>query len=198
MLPNCITDKEREYIGKLGSLISQQQREKRYDQKAQTIWITGLHGNGKNELAYSLEKELFDMGKTVVVLDGKSMRSGLSRELDYSPADKVEHLRRVAHIAKLLNDQGIITICSFISPKESIREQVKEIIGEDRFQLVFVDADINYCREHDNYGIYRMADEGKVSNIAGVDLEYEKPSKPEILIVAEKVMELDDIIRLIL
>jgi bifunctional enzyme CysN/CysC len=183
-LSSGITDKEREHIVKSGSLISRGQKEKRYGQKAQTIWITGLHGSGKNELAYSLEKELFDMGKTFVVLDGKSIRSGLSKELDYSPTDRAEHLRRVAHICKLLNDQGIICICSFISPKESIREQVKEIIGEKRFQLVFMNADLDYCRNNDHYGLYKMAAEGKLSHLAGVDEEYEIP-KTSIIIDPE-------------
>ncbi|MBE0649338.1 MAG: sulfate adenylyltransferase subunit CysN [Bacteroidales bacterium] len=179
-----ITDKEKEQIVKSGSLITAEQREKRYDQKAQTIWITGLHGSGKNELAYALEKELFDQGKTVVVFDGKSVRSGLSRELDYSPADRAEHLRRVAHICKLLNDQGIIVICSFISPNEDIRKQVKEIIGENRFKLVYMDTDIDFCRKNDNYGLYKLADDGKLDHLAGVDEQYDVPERPDIIINA--------------
>jgi len=175
-LPSRITDKQREHIVKSGSLISLEEKEKRFDQKAQTIWITGLHGSGKNELAYSLEKELFDMGKTVVVLDGKSIRSGLSKELDYSPSDRAEHLRRVAHICKLLNDQGIVVICSFISPKASIRQQLKEIIGKEKFQLVYMNADLSYCKKNDNYGLYKMAEDGKLNHLAGIDEEYEIPT----------------------
>lgn len=193
-LASRITDKDREHIVKSGSLISNEQREKRYDQKPQTIWVTGLHGSGKNELAYSLEKELFDMGKTVVVLDGKSVRSGLSRELDYSAADRAEHLRRVAHICKLLNDQGIICICSFISPKESIRQQVKEIVGEDRFQLVYTKANLDYCRNNDQYGLYKLADEGKLSNLAGVDEEYEEPEDSLVVDALEMVKGVEVII----
>jgi bifunctional enzyme CysN/CysC len=192
-LTSRITDKDREHIVKSGSLISLEQREKRYDQKAMTIWITGLHGSGKNELAYSLEKELFDMGKTVVVLDGKSIRSGLSSELDYSPADRAEHLRRVAHICKLLNDQGIICICSFISPKESIRQQVKEIIGEKRFKLIYMDADVEFCRKNDKYGLYKLGDEGKLDNIAGVDDEYNLPEAIDLKI-DPKIVDINKII----
>jgi bifunctional enzyme CysN/CysC len=179
-LQSRITDKDREHIVTAGSLISREQKEKRYDQIAQTIWITGLHGSGKNELAYSLEKELFDMGKTVVVLDGKSVRSGLSRELDYSPADRAEHMRRVAHLCKLLNDQGIICICTFISPDNSIREQVKEIVGDDRFDLVYLEAEMEYCRNNDNYGIYRMADEGSLNYVPGVDMDYDIPTNAKL------------------
>jgi len=174
-LTSRITDREKEQIIKSGSIITQEQREKRYNQRAQTIWITGLHGSGKNELAFSLEKELFESSKTVVVFDGKTVRAGLSRELDYSLADRAEHLRRVAHICKLLNDQGIICICSFISPDENIRQQVKEIIGEKRFLLIYTNAGIEYCRKNDKYGIYKQAEEGKIDNIAGVDLDYDHP-----------------------
>jgi len=120
-LPSKIIDEQTLEANKLRihrgeSLISEAQLQKRYNQKGSTIWITGLHGSGKNELAFTLEKALFDAGATVVLLDGSSIRSGLSKELDFSPADRAEHLRRVAHISKLLNEQGIITICSFISP----------------------------------------------------------------------------------
>ena len=114
-MPLKITKGDEEKIVKGQSLISNAERQNKLNQKGATIWITGLHGSGKNNLAYSLEKSLFDMGATVVLLDGKSVRSGLSRELDFSPADRAEHLRRVAHICRILNDQGIITICSFIS-----------------------------------------------------------------------------------
>ncbi len=186
-LPSRITDADREHIVKSGSLISTKQREKRYGQKAQTVWITGLHGSGKNELAYSLEKELFDQGKTVVVLDGKSVRTGLSRELDHSPADRAEHLRRVAHICKLLNDQGIICIASFISPKEDIRQQVKQIIGTNRFKLVYIDADIEYCKKNDQYGLYQLASEGKLSHLAGVDEKYEIPTSADLKTQPEKI-----------
>ncbi len=192
-LPSRITDKEREHIVKQGSLISTGEREKRYGQKAQTIWITGLHGSGKNELAYSLEKEFFSMGKIVVVLDGKTVRAGLNHELDYSPADRAEHLRRVAHIARLLNDQGIIVICSFISPKEDIRQQVKEIIGKDRFKLIYMNANIEYCRANDKYGLYKLADEGKLSHLAGVDEDYEVPEN-EFINVENGVGNIDQVI----
>ncbi len=196
-LPSRITDKDREHIVKSGSLITREEREKRYGQKARTIWITGLHGSGKNELAYSLEKELFEMGRTVVVLDGKSVRSGLSRELDYSPADRAEHLRRVSHIARLLNDQGIIVVCSFISPSEAIRSQVAEIVGKERFKLVYLEADIDFCRKNDKYGLYKMADEGKIRHLAGVDETFDVPFDADVRIKAGANKSIDDILRLI-
>jgi adenylyl-sulfate kinase len=195
-LPSRITDRERTHIVNQGSLITTKEREKRYDQKGQTLWITGLHGSGKNELAYALERELFNQGKIVVVLDGKSVRAGLSKELDYSPSDRAEHLRRVAHICKLLNDQGIICIASFISPKEDIRQQVKEIIGEQRFRLIYMDTDVDYCRENDKYGLYQKADEGKLSHLAGVDEKYEIPELPDLKIQPEK-MDIEEVLKIL-
>jgi len=180
-----LTIHETERIIKGESLIHTKERTKRYKQKGCTIWITGLHGIGKNELAYTLEKELFDQGATTVLLDGKSVRSGLSRELDYSPADRAENLRRVAHICKLLNDQGIITICSFISPDENIRSQVSEIIGPEKFYLVYLQATLDFAKKNDKYGLYSMADEGKIENLPGVDSEYQAPVKPPIILEAE-------------
>ncbi|MBE0648325.1 MAG: adenylyl-sulfate kinase [Bacteroidales bacterium] len=166
------------------SLINPAERAKRYNQTGATIWITGLHGSGKNEVAYGLERELFDRGNVTILLDGKSVRSGLSRELDFSPADRAEHLRRVAHICKLLNDQGIIAICSFVSPDENIRHQVSGIIGPERFHVVYLKSDLDFARSNDKYGLYALADEGKVEHLPGVDFEYEEPAAPSITLIA--------------
>ncbi len=184
-LPLKITDFDKEMIVKGVGLIPPEDYQKKYGQKAATLWITGLHGSGKNEVAYLLQKSLFDAGARAVVLDGKSIRSGLSRELDYSPADRAEHLRRIAHIAKLLNQQGIITICSFISPSEATRMQVRQIIGEENFHLVHMDADLEYCRQNDQYDLYQLADEGKIKYLPGVDTEYEPPKKAGIVLKPE-------------
>ena len=178
-LTSRITDMDQARISKGQSLISANERESRFKQKGATIWITGLHGSGKNDLAYSLERQLFDFGATAGLLDGSTVRSGLSRELDYSLADQAEHLRRVAHMAHILNDQGIIAICSFISPVENIRNQISEIIGKERFVLVYMDADIELCKKN-KPELYQLAEEGKAFNMPGVDTVYEPPVKPDI------------------
>jgi bifunctional enzyme CysN/CysC len=180
-LPSRITDIDREKILSGKSLVTMEQRVSRNGHTGGTIWITGLHGSGKNDLAYTLEKQLFDMGASVVLLDGSTVRSGLSRELDYSPADRAEHLRRVAHMARILNDQGIIAICSFISPNENIREQVSEIIGPERFVLVYMDEDIGYCRTN-KPELYEEAEKGRISDIPGVDIDYEAPAQPDYVL----------------
>lgn len=184
-LVSKITDHEiKEKINKGQCLISNEDRQKRFNHKGFTLWITGLHGSGKNELAYPLEKELFDMGANVVLLDGGTLRTGLSLELDFSPADRAEHLRRVAHIARILNDQGIITICSFLSPNENIRQQVAEIIGKERFFTIFMDADIDYCKDNQP-DLYLLADKGKLDNLPGFDIQFDKPANPALTINPE-------------
>ncbi|PIF04778.1 MAG: hypothetical protein CSA36_09065 [Draconibacterium sp.] len=176
-----ISSEEKDKIKKGLGLILPSEYEQRYNQKATTFWITGLHGSGKNELAFGLEKRLFDLGATVVLLDGSSVRSGLSKELDTTPSDNAEHLRRVAEVAKLLNDQGIIVICSFISPSEIVREQVKTIIGEERFQLIYMDADLAYC-EKNKPELYEEHDSGNLENLPGRDVNFDVPTNADFVL----------------
>lgn len=193
-LPSRISDVDKENIRLGKSLIDPVKRKERYNQKGETIWFTGLHGSGKNELAFSLEKRLYDLGATVVLLDGSSIRSGLNRELDYSPADRAENLRRVAHICKLLNDQGIIVIASFISRNDSLRSQIAEIIGRERFHLCYMNASVEFCRNN-KPELYEMADKGEVANVPGVDLEYEVPSNAMLVFdPAQNDLNLDNVI----
>lgn len=184
-LTSRITDVDKEKIAQGKSLIQREDYPKKYNQKGETIWISGLHGSGKNELAFSLERKLFDNGAVAVLIDGSSVRSGLNRELDFTPADRAENLRRVAHICKLLNDQGIITICSFISRNASLREQIAEIIGPDRFHHFYMDATLEYCKKN-KPELYKLIDEGKTKNLPGVDLEYEIPTNAKLNFNPEK------------
>ncbi|MCD6355609.1 MAG: sulfate adenylyltransferase subunit CysN [Prolixibacteraceae bacterium] len=179
-LPSRITDVDKEKIAVGKSLISKKERENKLNQKGTTLWFTGLHGSGKNELAFSLEKKLFENGAVAVLIDGSSVRSGLNRELDYSPTDRAENLRRVAHICKILNDQGIIAIASFISRNNLLRKQVAEIVGQEHFHLFFMNASLDYCKNN-KPKLYNLAEEGKVENLPGVDLEYEAPDKANLI-----------------
>ena len=184
-LPSRITDVDKAKIAKGEPLVKAEEYIQKYNQKGETIWITGLHGSGKNELAFSLEKKLFDNGATVVLIDGSSVRSGLSRELDFSPADRAENLRRVAHICKMLNDQGIIAIASFISRNDSLRGQIAEIIGEERFHLLHMDASLEYCKNN-KPELYELLEQGKTSGLPGVDLEYEAPTNAKLVFNPEQ------------
>ncbi len=193
-LPSRINDINRELAQAGQSLISTKEREERLGQKGQTLWITGLAGSGKNELAYILERRLFDEGKTAVVFDGSSVRAGLSNELDFTPADRAEHLRRVAHMSRLLNEQGIITICAFRSPDESIRSQVKDIIGSERFTLIYMDDSLDRCKAH-KPALYQKAEEGLIVDVPGVDVHYDIPADADLCINRDKIEEIEDLIR---
>lgn len=178
-LTSRISDVDKAKIALGKPLIQTEDYQKKYNQKGETIWISGLHGSGKNELAFSLEKRLFENGAIAVLIDGSSVRSGLNRELDFTPADRAENLRRVAHICKLLNDQGIITICSFISRNSSLRKQIAEIIGKDKFHLFYMDATLEYCKNN-KPELYKLIEEGKTKNLPGIDLEYEVPTDAKL------------------
>ncbi len=175
-LPSRIFDPETKRLIDGGkSLISGEELQQRYHQQGVTLWITGLHGSGKNLLAYNLERQLFERGATVILLDGSTVRSGLGRELDHSPADRAEQLRRVAHVCKILNDQGILVICSFISPRENIRTQIAQIIGPDKFHLIYMDAELDYCRKN-KPELYEKVEQGLLQYLPGVDEPYEIPA----------------------
>ncbi len=193
-LPALISVGDKKNIALGRSLVSAEERQKKLNQKGETIWITGLHGSGKNELAFSLEKKLFESGAVAVLFDGSSLRSGLNRELDFSPADRAEQLRRVAHISKILNDQGIITICSFISRNDSLRKQIAEIIGKERFHLFYMNASLEYCRNN-KPELYEKFENGEIENLPGMDLEYQEPADAKLVFnPAENELNLDRIL----
>lgn len=169
------------------SEISEDDRAERFGQKPVTIWLTGLVGSGKTEVAYAVEKRMFDLGAASMVLDGENMRLGISRELGFSSLERAEHLRRVAEVARLANDAGIIVICGFVSPKAAIREQVAGIIGKERFLEVHVDAPAEWCEERDSSGLYAKARNGEIDNMAGVNAPYDVPEDPALVIKTDKV-----------
>lgn len=162
------------------SRVTPAERETRHGHKAVTVWITGLAGSGKTSLAMELERRLFDLGASAVVLDGENLRLGLSRELDFSPSGRAEHLRRIAETARLLNDAGQIVICATISPHRSDRKQAAAIIGDERFFEVHLDASVTWCEEHDRTGLYRRARDGAVTDLAGVHVPYDPPDNPAV------------------
>jgi bifunctional enzyme CysN/CysC len=149
-------------------------------QKAVTLWMTGLSASGKSSLAYALEKLLFDDGRLCYVIDGDNVRQGLNRDLGFAPDDRAENLRRVAEVARLFNDAGVIVIAAFISPARRNRDDARRIIGADRFIEVFVDAPLSVCEERDPRGLYRKARAGDIPDFTGVSALYEPPETPDI------------------
>ena len=160
--------------------ISKSDREKIKNQKACTIWMSGLSGSGKSTIANQLEHTLNSLGYHTYILDGDNTRLGLNKGLGFSEEDRIENIRRVSEVAKILNDAGIITICSFISPFEKNRTQAKEIIG-DNFIEVFIDADLSTCEERDPKELYKKARAGEIKDFTGISSPFETPGNAIIL-----------------
>ena len=149
-------------------------------QQPKTIWLTGLSGAGKSTIVNELEKRLFVCGKKTMVLDGDNVRLGLNKNLGFSEEDRVENIRRVAEVSKLMNDAGIIVLTSFISPFRKDRRNAKDIIGKDSFIEVYISTPIEECERRDVKGLYKKAREGKISDFSGISSPYEEPEAPDI------------------
>ena len=165
-------------------------KESRAEQKSQTpkiIWFTGLSGSGKSSIANILEKKLQALGKHTITLDGDNMRHGLNRDLGFTAADRVENIRRVGEVAKLMVNSGLICITSFISPFESERKMARSLVSENEFIEVFIDTPLSVCEERDVKGLYAKARSGQIPNFTGISSPYEPPEKPEIRIDTTKL-----------
>lgn len=161
--------------------INRQKREKQMQQKAFTIWMSGLSGAGKSTIANVLEKRLYAMGKKTMLLDGDNVRMGLNSNLGFSDEDRVENIRRIAEVAKLMNDAGLIVITAFISPYRHDRENAKQIIG-DGFREVYVSTSIEECEKRDIKGLYKAAREGKIAQFTGITSPYEIPEHADVVV----------------
>ncbi len=162
------------------SLVSPNDRQQIMQQKPATIWMTGLSGSGKSTIAKSLEKKLIEIGQPCYLLDGDNIRHGLNRDLGFSAEDRSENIRRIAEVAQLFNDAGIIIITAFISPYKKDRQKAKEIIGKEKFIEVFIDAPIEICEKRDPKGLYTKARSGEIADFTGISAPYEPPETPHI------------------
>ena len=149
-------------------------------QKPSVLWFTGLSGAGKSTIANLVEKRLHAVGRHTMILDGDNVRHGLNRDLGFTEADRVENIRRVAEVAKLFVDAGLIVLVSFISPYRAERMLAREAVEDGEFLEIFVDTPVDECRRRDPKGLYRRADAGQLRNFTGVDAPYEAPLDPEI------------------
>lgn len=165
--------------------VTRENREERLGQKAVTIWLTGLSGAGKSTLANEVEKRLFAMGKYTMLLDGDNVRMGLNQNLGFSEEDRVENIRRIAEVSKLMNDAGLIVLTSFISPFRQDRRNAKNIIGE-RFVEVYISTPLEECEKRDVKGLYKKARNGEISNFTGITSPYEAPEHPDITVDTSK------------
>lgn len=160
-------------------------REEQLGQTAKTIWFTGLSGSGKSTLANELEKRLAAMGKHTMLLDGDNVRMGLNRNLGFREADRIENIRRIAEVSKLMNDAGLIVLTSFISPFAQDRQNAREIIG-DAFMEVYVSTPMEECEHRDVKGLYKKARNGELDHFTGVTSPYEVPQHADVVIDTSK------------
>jgi len=162
--------------------VTRELRSKQKDQTPKTIWLTGLSGAGKSTLVNELEKRLFAEGKHTMVLDGDNVRMGLNKDLGFKEADRIENIRRIAEVAKLMNDAGLIVLTSFISPYMRDRRCAREAVGKDNFIEVYVATSLEECEKRDVKGLYQKARAGEIPNFSGISSPYEVPENPEIVV----------------
>ncbi|MEY3025680.1 MAG: Bifunctional enzyme CysN/CysC [Planctomycetota bacterium] len=163
-------------------LVGADERAARLGQQPFTLLFTGLSGSGKSILARAVERRLFDLGRLGAVIDGSSLRSGMSRDLGFSRADRSENLRRGMELARAFNDVGLVVLASFTAPDAAARERARELVGGDRFAVVYLSTPLEHCRSRDTSGLYRDAEAGAVRGVPGVDLEYEAPTNADLVI----------------
>jgi len=147
-----------------------------------TVWLTGLSGAGKSSLAFELKRRLMERGHVSFVLDGDNIRHGLNRDLGFTSAERTENIRRVAEVARLFNEAGLIAITALISPYAADREAAREIIGSDRFLEIYLTADQLTCERRDPKGLYAKARSGQIPEFTGVIARYEPPETPALFL----------------
>jgi adenylylsulfate kinase len=168
-------------------LIDRKTRCERLGQQSKVVWLTGLSGSGKSTIAQYLEQRLFSEGFFAQVLDGDNIRDGINQNLGFSEEDRSENIRRIAEVAKLYLNSGIITINSFISPTVAIRKIAAEIIGPDSFIEIYVNAPIEVCEKRDVKGLYAKARKGMIKGFTGIDAPYEPPIQPALEVCTDKM-----------
>lgn len=180
---NSSTDLEQHTSGNIcwhRGLVSPAERARILGQEPATVWLTGLSGSGKSTLAFALEKALIEQGRPAYVLDGDNIRHGLNRDLGFSAADRSENIRRIAEVARLFNDAGLIVIAAFISPYRQDRATAREIIGPGRFFETYLCAGLEVCEQRDPKGLYKQARAGRIPEFTGISAPYEAPDSPEL------------------
>jgi len=151
------------------------------------LWFTGLSGSGKSTVANAVEKALVDMGIHTYTLDGDNVRKGLNNNLTFSPEDRTENIRRIAEVANLMVDAGLVVLAAFVSPYEKDRDGIKGIVGSNNYLEIFVNTPIEECERRDVKGLYAKARAGEIKNFTGINAPYEAPVNPSVEIDTTKV-----------
>ena len=168
-------------------VLSRHDKEQLLGQKGVMLWFTGLSGSGKSTVAIALERELQKRGLLCRILDGDNIRTGINANLGFSADDRRENIRRVAEVAKLFVDTGIITIAAFVSPTEELRNLAQHIIGKDDFKEIFISTPIEECERRDVKGLYARARRGEVKNFTGISAPFEAPQHPALSLDTSKL-----------
>lgn len=161
-------------------MLGREEKEQLLNQRSVMVWFTGLSGSGKSTIAIALERELHARGLLCRILDGDNIRSGINNNLGFSPADRVENIRRIAEVSKLFVDTGVITIAAFISPNNELREMASNIIGKEDFLEVYVSTPLEECERRDVKGLYAKARRGEIKEFTGVSAPFEAPLQPAL------------------
>ena len=162
--------------------INKKTRSELNSQKPCVVWFTGLSGSGKSTIANILEQKLHTIGKRTYLLDGDNVRHGLNKDLGFTDTDRVENIRRVSEVSKLMVDAGLITLVSFISPFKSERQMARDLLSSDEFFEIFVNTPLEECEKRDPKGLYKKARAGELKNFTGIDSLYEEPENPDIIL----------------
>lgn len=165
--------------------ISIHDRRKLNNHNSFLIWFTGLSGSGKSTLANLVEKELNRQGVRTYSLDGDNIRKGINNDLSFSPEDRKENIRRIAEIANLMIDAGLVVLAAFVSPYKKDRESIRSIVKDINFVEIFVNTSLQECERRDTKGLYKKARKGEISNMTGISAPYEVPDNPDIEIKTE-------------
>lgn len=168
-------------------MLSRHDKEQLLGQKGVMLWFTGLSGSGKSTVAIALERELQKRGLLCRILDGDNIRTGINANLGFSADDRRENIRRVAEVAKLFVNTGIITIAAFVSPTEDLRNLAQHIIGKDDFKEIFISTPIEECERRDVKGLYARARRGEVKNFTGISAPFEAPQHPALSLDTSKL-----------
>ena len=165
-----------------GLSVGKQDRSRIKHHKPAVLWFTGLSGSGKSTIANLVESRLFAHGVHTILLDGDNVRHGLNKDLGFTEADRVENIRRIGEVAKLMTEAGLIALCSFISPFRAERAMLRDLLGNDEFIEIFVDTPLETCIARDPKGLYKKALAGEIANFTGINQSYEPPEAPEIIV----------------
>ncbi|MCH7788085.1 MAG: adenylyl-sulfate kinase [Acidobacteria bacterium] len=169
-------------IVRVDGAVDAEARAKQFGHRGATLWFTGLSGSGKSTLAFAVERALHERGVAAYVLDGDNVRFGLNRDLGFSPADRVENVRRIGEVCRLFTDAGLLTLTAFISPYRSDRDAARKLVPVGQFIEVFVDTPIEVCEARDVKGLYAKARSGEIAEFSGISAPYEAPVSPELRI----------------